>query len=91
MLTILRLFSQLAALLQLAGLVLRVGVVGLVGAVALRLSGLVAPEQLPAFWLMVVVAVILVAPAAHAVGHDEARRALRDAAIRKAEREYREG
>lgn len=91
MLLLVRLLSALAAALQLAGLLLRVVVVGLFGAIALRLAGLVEPQLLPSFWLMLLAALIVVAPAAWSGGHDEARRAVRDAAIRKAEREYREG
>jgi len=91
MLTILRLLSTLAALIQLAGLLLRVALVGLIGALALRISGLLNPQLLPAYWLMLVTALIVVAPSAWAAGHDEARRAMRDKAIGKVVREYEDG
>lgn len=85
---IIRLFSALAGLLRIAGLALRTVLLGLIGAVALRLGGLVAPAELPAFWLMLAVALIIVALPAWAAGEDSARRATRDRAIARAIAEY---
>ena len=87
----LRLFSGLAWLLRIAGLAARTVLLGLIGAVALRLGGLVAPAELPAFWLMLVVGIFILVGPAWAAGEDSARRDVRDRAIDKAIREYEQG
>jgi hypothetical protein len=89
--TTLRLLSAVAWLLRIAGLAVRTALLGLIGAVALRLGGLVAPHELPAFWLMLATALLLVAAPAWAAGEDSARRTVRDRAIERAIKEYEQG
>ena len=86
--TIVAFLSAVAAAVRLFGMLVRIAFIGLVGAVALRIGGLVQPELLPAFWLMLGIALVVVVVPSVSYGEDQARRGIRDAAIRKAVKEY---
>lgn len=88
---VLRFLSAIAGLFNWIGLLLRVVVLGFLCAAVLRIGGYAEPAMLPAFWLILGLATLLVAGPAWAGGYDEARRNIRDAAIRKAEKDYQDG
>ena len=75
--------------LALIGLVLRVGVLAFVAAILLRLLGLVQPELLPGFWLIVSVGCIVLLPAGVSMGRRDVYREERDRTIKAAEERYR--
>ena len=75
--------------LALLGLVLRVGVLAFVAAILLRLLGLVQPELLPGFWLVVAVGCIVLLPAGVSMGRRDVYREERDRAIQAAEERYK--
>ena len=75
--------------LALIGLVLRVGVLAFVAAILLRLLGLVQPELLPGFWLIVSVGCIVLLPAGVNMGRRDVYREERDRTIKAAEERYR--
>ena len=62
--TIVAFLSAVAAAVRLFGMLVRIAFIGFVGAVALRIGGLVQPELLPAFWLMLGIALVVVVVAA---------------------------
>ena len=75
--------------LALIGLVLRVGVLAFVAAILLRLLGLVQPELLPGFWLIVSVGCIVLLPAGVSMGRRDVYREERDRTIKAAEERYK--
>ena len=81
--------SLIESALALIGLVLRVGVLAFVAAIALRLLGLVQPELLPGFWLIVSVGCIVLLPAGVSMGRRDVYREERDRTIKAAEERYR--
>lgn len=86
-------FATLRTLLEsvaaLIGLGLRVGVLAFVAAILLRLLGLVQPELLPGFWLVVTAGVFVVGPACAAMARRDVYREERDKAIKAAEERYK--
>ena len=88
---IVALISAIAAAVRLFGMLVRIAFIGFISAVALRIGGLVQPELLPAFWLMLGAALVVVVVPSAAYGEDQVRRTTRDRAIRKAVKEYDEG
>ena len=88
---IVAILSAIAAAVRLFGMLVRIAFIGFIGAVALRIGGLVQPELLPAFWLMLGAALVVVVVPSVAYGEDQVRRTTRDRAIRKAVKEYDEG
>ena len=88
---IVAILSAIAAAVRLFGMLVRIAFIGFIGAVALRIGGLVQPQHLPAFWLMLGIALVVVVVPSVAYGEDQARRTTRDRAIRKAVKEYDEG
>lgn len=86
-------FATLRTLLEtvagLIGLVLRVGVLAFVAAILLRLLGLVQPELLPGFWLVVTAGVFVLLPAGVSMGKRDVYREERDKTIKAAEERYR--
>lgn len=86
--TIVAFISALAAAVRLFGMLVRIAFIGFIGAVALRIGGLVQPHHLPAFWLMLGIALVVVVVPSINYGENQARRDIRDAAIRKAVKEY---
>ena len=81
--------SLIESALALIGLVLRVGVLAFVAAILLRLLGLVQPELLPGFWLIVSVGCIVLLPAGVSMGRRDVYREERDRTIKAAEERYR--
>ena len=81
--------SLIESALALIGLALRVGVLAFVAAIALRLLGLVQPELLPGFWLIVSVGCIVLLPAGVSMGRRDVYREERDRAIKAAEERYK--
>jgi len=81
--------SLIESALALIGLGLRVGVLAFVAAIALRLLGLVQPELLPGFWLIVSVGCIVLLPAGVSMGRRDVYREERDRTIKAAEERYR--
>lgn len=75
--------------LALLGLVLRVGVLAFLAACVLRLFGLVQPELLPGFWLVVMAGVFVLLPAGVSMGRKDVYREERDRAIQAAEERYK--
>ena len=86
-------FATLRTLLEtvaaLIGLGLRVGVLAFVAAILLRLLGLVQPELLPGFWLIVSVGCIVLLPAGVSMGRRDVYREERDRTIKAAEERYK--
>jgi hypothetical protein len=86
-------FATLRTLLEtvagLIGLVLRVGVLAFFAAIALRLLGLVQPELLPGFWLVVTAGVFVLLPAGVSMGKRDVYREERDKTIKAAEERYK--
>ena len=87
------LFAALRSLLEtitaVIGLVLRVGVLAFVAAILLRVLGLVQPELLPGFWLIVTAGVFVLLPAGVSMGRRDVYREERDRTIKAAEERYR--
>lgn len=81
--------SLIESALALIGLALRVGVLAFVAAILLRLLGLVQPELLPGFWLVVSVGCIVLLPAGVSMGRRDVYREERDRTIKAAEERYR--
>ena len=81
--------SLIESALALIGLVLRVGVLAFVAAILLRLLGLVQPELLPGFWLIVSVGCIVLLPAGVSMGRRDVYREERDRTIKAAEERYK--
>ncbi len=81
--------SLIESALALIGLVLRVGVLAFIAACKLRLLGLVQPELLPGFWLVVVAGVFVLLPAGVSMGRRDVYREERDRTIKTAEERYR--
>ena len=81
--------SLIESALALIGLALRVGVLAFVAAILLRLLGLVQPELLPGFWLVVSVGCIVLLPAGVSMGRRDVYREERDRAIKAAEERYK--
>ena len=81
--------SLIESALALIGLGLRVGVLAFVAAIALRLLGLVQPELLPGFWLIVSVGCIVLLPAGVSMGRRDVYREERDRTIKAAEERYK--
>lgn len=89
MILIARLRSLIETILGLLGLALRIAVAAFGAAVILRIGGLVQPEMLPGFWMVVAVGTIVLLPAGYAMGRQDVAREDRDRAIRAAEERYR--
>lgn len=81
--------SLIESVLALIGLVLRVGVLAFVAAILLRLLGLVQPELLPGFWLVVTAGVFVLLPAGVSMGRRDVYREERDKTIKAAEERYK--
>lgn len=81
--------SLIESVLALIGLVLRVGVLAFVAAILLRLLGLVQPELLPGFWLVVTAGVFVLLPAGVSMGKRDVYREERDRTIKAAEERYK--
>lgn len=81
--------SLIESVLALIGLVLRVGVLAFVAAILLRLLGLVQPELLPGFWLVVTAGVFVLLPAGVSMGKRDVYREERDKTIKAAEERYK--
>lgn len=81
--------SLIESALALIGLVLRVGVLAFIAACTLRLLGLVQPELLPGFWLIVSVGCIVLLPAGVSMGRRDVYREERDRTIKAAEERYK--
>ena len=89
MLLITTIRTLIESALALIGLVLRVGVLAFVAAIALRLLGLVQPELLPGFWLVVTAGVFVLLPAGVSMGKRDVYREERDKTIKAAEERYK--
>jgi hypothetical protein len=81
--------SLIESALALIGLVLRVGMLAFAAACTLRLLGLVQPELLPGFWLVVSVGCIVLLPAGVSMGRRDVYREERDRTIKAAEERYK--
>ena len=81
--------SLIESALALIGLVLRVGMLAFAAACTLRLLGLVQPELLPGFWLIVSVGCIVLLPAGVSMGRRDVYREERDKTIKAAEERYK--
>ena len=81
--------SLLETITAVIGLVLRVGVLAFVAAILLRVLGLVQPELLPGFWLIVSVGCIVLLPAGVSMGRRDVYREERDRTIKAAEERYK--
>ena len=90
MLLITTIRTLIESALALIGLVLRVGMLAFAAACTLRLLGLVQPELLPGFWLVVTAGVFVLLPAGVSMGRRDVYREERDRAIRAIEERYKE-
>lgn len=90
MILIATLRTLLETALALIGLGLRVGVLAFAAALILRIGGLVQPELLPGFWLVVTAGVFVLLPAGVSMGRRDVYREERDRAIRAIEERYKE-
>ena len=89
MILIATLRTLLETALSLLGLVLRVGMLAFAAACTLRLLGLVQPELLPGFWLVVTAGVFVLLPAGVSMGRRDVYREERDRTIKAAEERYK--